>query len=65
MTSSAHTATPNSKPPAAHYYVPTVHDIASDIGHSNLENSSPVFVRQNTLTSIQLKLTKSFIKHYE
>jgi hypothetical protein len=65
MTSSADTFTPKSQPPAAHYYVSTVHDIASDSEHSIRENSCPVFVRQNTLTSIQLELTKSFIKHFE
>ena len=48
-----------------HHYVSTVHDIASDTAHSNPENSSPVFLRGNTLISIQLKLTKSFIKHFK
>jgi hypothetical protein len=48
MTSNADTGTLKSKPPAAHYYVSTVHDIVSDTAHSNPENSSPVFVRANT-----------------
>jgi hypothetical protein len=52
MTSSADTATPKSKPPAAHHYVSTVRDIVSDTAHSKPENSSTVFVRGNTLTSI-------------
>jgi hypothetical protein len=65
MTDRVHTATPKSKPPAAHYYVSTVHDIASDTAHSKPENSSTVFERGNTTTSIQLNLTKSFIKHFE
>jgi hypothetical protein len=37
----------------------------SDITNSNPENSNPVFVSGNTLTSKQLKLTKSCIKHFE
>jgi len=65
MTNSADTATPKSKPPAAHYYLSAVHDIASDTAHSNPEKSSTVFVRGNTLNSTQLNLTKSFIKHFE
>jgi hypothetical protein len=47
MTNSVHTATPKSKPQAAHY-VSTVHHIASDMAHINPENSNPVFVRGNT-----------------
>jgi hypothetical protein len=65
MTISTDTSNPKSKPPAAHYYLSTVHDIASDTVLSNPENSSNVFVRGNKLTSIQMKLTKSFIKHFE
>jgi hypothetical protein len=48
MTISTDTFTPKSKPPAAHYCVSTVHDIASDIVLSNPENFSNVFVQGNT-----------------
>jgi hypothetical protein len=59
MTNSVHIATPKSKQQAAHY-VSIVHDIASDTAHTNPENSNSVFVRGNTLTSIQLKLSKLY-----
>jgi hypothetical protein len=65
MTSSGDKSTPKSKLAAAHYYVSTVHDITSGITNSNPENSNPVFVSGNTLTSKQLKLAKFCIRHFE
>jgi hypothetical protein len=59
MTSSANTATPKSKPPAAQY-VSTVHDIASYTTLSNHENSSNVFVRGKTFYFSKTGIHKIF-----